>query len=194
MADIWKERARAFEEQWANAKEDELLAKLREHARLEGIAQSLAEKLEVEKPELLRAVADLGITLDTGAALLMAPLVQIAWGENEVTPKEREAVLQIARARGLEDSSASYRQIVAWLDARPSDALFDIAIEVLKEGLSVLPAAERDIRIEVFTKACHEVAAASGGGLARLLGLHAGVSAAEHEILDRIKANLRAPA
>lgn len=192
--DIWKERERAFEEQWANAKDEELIKKMREHARLEAIAKTLAEKLQVDEPDLLRRVADLGITLDTGAALLLAPLVQIAWGDGSVTDEERDAVLRIARQRGLEESSPSYATLVEWLAVRPSDALFDVAVEVLQTGLSVLPTAERDERVATFAKAAHEIAEASGGGLARLLGLHKGVSDQEHAILDRIKASLRGPA
>jgi hypothetical protein len=192
--DIWKEREHAFEEHWAHSKDEELIAKMRNHAHLESIAKSLAEKLAVDDPELLRAVADLGVTLDTGAALLLAPLVQIAWAEGEVTDAERAAVLRYAEGRGLEKSSPAYAQLVGWLDQRPSDALFDVAVEVLQRGLSLLPQAERDERIAAFAKACHEVAEASGGGLARLLGLHKSVSMQEHAIHDRIKAHLREPA
>jgi hypothetical protein len=57
----------------------------------------------------------------------------------------------------------------------------------------VLPKAEQEGRVAAFAKACHQVAESSGG-LGRLLGLHSGVSAQEHAILDRIKATLRGPA
>ena len=72
-SDIWKDRERAFEEQWALVHDAELIEKLRAQARLEEITEALAKKLEVDQPELLRRVIDLGITLETGPALLLAP-------------------------------------------------------------------------------------------------------------------------
>ena len=192
--DIWKDRGNAFEEQWANAQDEELVKKMRAKARLEEIADSLAKVLQVEHPGLLQRVVDLGVTLETGAALLLAPLVQIAWAEGKVTEDERATVLRLARGRGLDESSPAYAQLGQWLDERPSDDLFDVAIEVLQTAFGGLTPAERDERIANFSKACHEVASASGGGLGRLLGMHSGVSAQEHEILDRIKAGLRGPA
>ena len=193
-SDIWRDRERGFEEQWALVHDAELIEKLRSQARLEEITEALAKKLEVDQPDLLRRVIDLGITLETGPALLLAPLVQIAWAEARVTEQERAAVLRLAVARGLAEDSPAYAQLVVWLDKRPSDALFDTAVEVIQAGFAVLPPAEREARVVVFAKACEQVAEASGGGLARLLGMHHGVSAQEHAILDRIKASLRAPA
>src|SRR5690349_18400554 len=108
MADIWKDRGNAFEEQWANAQDEELVKKMREKARLEEIAESLAQVLQVEHPDILKRVADLGVTLETGPALLLAPLVQIAWAEGKVTDDERATVLRLAHGRGLAETSPAY--------------------------------------------------------------------------------------
>jgi hypothetical protein len=194
MGDAFKDRERALEEQWANAEQDKLVEKMREKARLEEITSALATTLQVEHPDLLARVVGLGVTMDTGPALLLAPLVQIAWAEGKVTDDERATVLRLAHGRGLAESSPAYAQLGQWLDERPSDELFDVAIEVIQTAFTGLTAAERDERIATFAKACHEVASASGGGLARLFGLSDGVSSEESEILDRIKANLRGPA
>jgi hypothetical protein len=189
--DAFKDRERAFEAEWANAHDAELITKLRERDRLEAITWALAKKLEADEPELLRRVIGLGVTQDTGPAFLLAPVVQIAWAEGRVSDKERETVLQIAAERGIEDGSLAHAQLVEWLHKRPPDALFDAAIEAIKKGLAVLPRAEREERIGRFARACHRVAEASGGGLWRVLGLSSGVSAQEHEILDHIRAGLR---
>lgn len=189
--DAFKDRERGFEAEWANAHDAELIEKLRERDRLEAITKALAKKLEADEPEMLRRVMELGVTLDTGPAFLLAPLVQIAWAEGKVTDQERETVLRIAAERGVPEGSPAQAQLRKWLDKRPSDALFDTAIEAIKAGLAVLTPAERDERIGRFAKACHQVAEASGGGLWRALGLSSGVSAEEHEILDHIRAGLR---
>ena len=188
--DIFKERERGLEAAYFRDQDARLIEKLRESARLEEIAVALAEKLQVDNPELLRQVMALGVTLDTAPAFLLAPLVQVAWAEGEVTEQEHKTVLRLASARGVEESSPAHVQLLAWLRARPADALFDTATEVIKVGLSVLPPGEREERITRIVQACHEVANASGG-LARLLGLGSGVSGEEESLLDTITTTLR---
>ena len=133
----------------------------------------------------------LGVTLDTGPAFLLAPLVQVAWAEGGVTDREREKVLRIAAERGVDTSSPAYTQMQAWLRTRPADAIFEAAVEAIKSGLSVLTPAERADRVKRIVDACREVASASGG-LGRLLGLGTGVSSEEASILDAMTATLRA--
>lgn len=188
--DIFEERGRAQEAAYFRKQDAQLIEKLRETARLEEIARALAEKLQVDNPELLRRVIDLGVTLDTAPAFLLAPLVQVAWAEGEVTEREHQTVLRLAGARGVEENSPAHAQLLAWLRERPLNALFDTATEVIKVGLSVLPPGEREERITRIVQACHEVAGASGG-LARLLGLGSGVSGEEASLLDTITTTLR---
>ena len=189
--DIFKERGRSFEEEYFRKHDAKLIEKLRERGKVEEIVEALAVKLQIDDPALLRRIMALGVTLDTGAAFLLAPLVQVAWAEGGVTDREREKVLQIAAERGVDTSSPSYTQLQAWLRTRPADAIFDTAVEAIKKGLSVLTPAERADRIKRIVDACREVASASGG-LGRLLGLGTGVSSEEESILDAMTATLRA--
>jgi tellurite resistance protein len=165
---------------------------MRERAALQEVAQALADKLRLDDTELLRGVVELGLTSETGAAILLAPLVQVAWAEGKVTPAEREVVLEAARSRGVLPGTPPYAQIEAWLRERPSDALFETAMEVMKVAASVLPAGERDERIRDVVGACRRVAEASGGGLPKLLGMSsAAVSKDEAAVLEAITAKLR---
>jgi len=189
--DMFKERERSLEEEYVRRHEAKLLEKLRERGKLEEIAAALAAKLRVDNPELLRRIAALGVTLDTGAAFVLAPLVQIAWAQGTVTDRERETVLRLAGERGIEKESPAHAQLLEWLRARPSDELFGTAVEAIKAGLSVLSPEERADRVRRIVDACRQVAAASGG-LSRLLGLGTGVSGEEESILDTIAATLRA--
>jgi hypothetical protein len=188
--DIFKERERSFEDEYFRKHEAKLIAKLRERGRLEEISEALAMKLQIDSPDLLRRIMALGVTVETGPAFLLAPLVQVAWAEGEVTDRERATVLRLAKERGMEPMSPAYVQLDAWLSQRPMDALFAAAIEAIKSGLSVLTAEERADRIRRIVDACRQVADASGG-LARLVGL-GGVSDEEEALLDGIAATLRA--
>jgi hypothetical protein len=130
------------------------------------------------------------MTRETGAAILVVPLVQVAWADGEVTNREREVVLQIAAERGISSGTPPHAQLVAWLRDRPAGDLFDAAMAVLRVGFSVLAAEERADRIRALLDACERVAEASGG-LAKLLGLSHGVSGEEAEVLEALTRKLR---
>ena len=192
MKDIFEERERALEGQYFKKQDEALLQKMRERAALQEVAHALADKLRVDDQELLRRVVDLGLTRETGAAILLAPLVQVAWAGGSVTEREREVVLEIAASRGLEPGSPPHAQLTAWLERRPPDTLFETAMEVMKAGLALFTPAERAARIHEIVGGCQRVAEASGAGLAKLLGLASGVSSDEAAVLDAITSKLHA--
>jgi len=189
--DIFKDRERAIEETYFRQQDAKLIERLRQGAKLEEIATALAEKLQVDNPDLLLRVKELGVTVDSAPAFFLAPLVQVAWAEGSVTKQEHDTVLRLARERGIEVDSPGYVQLLEWLRVHPSNAIFDTAVEVIKSGFAVLPPEEREERIKRIVQACHEVATASGGGLAKVLGLGSSVSSTEASILDTITNTLR---
>jgi hypothetical protein len=189
--DIFKERERSLEEEYMRKQDAKLIQKLRERGKLEEIAEALAVKLQIDDPALLRRIMALGVTLDTGAAFLLAPLIQIAWAEGRVTDQERETVLRIAGERGIEKASRAHAQLLEWLRVRPANEFFDTAVEAIKAGLAILPPDERADRVKRIVEAARQVAAASGG-LSKVLGLGTGVSREEESLLDTIAATLRA--
>jgi len=191
--DLLRERERGAEADYFHREDDKLIAKIRERARLQEVALALAEKLRVDDPALLQRVVDLGLTRETGAAILVAPLVQVAWADGEVTDRERDVVLGLAAERGLVAGTPPHDQLVAWLQERPVDELFDTAVEVLSVGFSVLPAVERADRIRAVLEACAHVAEASGG-LAKLLHLRRAISGEEAAVLQALARKLRASA
>jgi hypothetical protein len=188
---IFSEREQAAEAAYFRQHDARLVERLRQGAKLEEVASALAEKLQVDNPDLLQKARLAGVTAETASAFLLAPLVQVAWVDGSVSQSERETVLRIANDRGIDAGSPAYNQIADWLRVRPSDALFDTAVEVIKYGLAVLSPEERDERITRIVHACHEVAEASGGGLLKALGLGSGVSGLEASTLDTITTTLR---
>jgi tellurite resistance protein len=189
--EIFKDRERANEAAYFRDQDAKLLDSLRRKAPLQELAAAIGEKLEVDNPELLERVRQLGLKPETSTALFMAPLVQVAWSDGSVSRPEHDAVLRLASGRGIEAGSPAYEKLEQWLQARPSDATFDVAVEVLKYGFDVLPPAEKEERILRVVEACDEVARASGGGLGSLLGLGSKVSDGEASMLDEITKTLR---
>ena len=186
--DMFRDRGRGEEEAYFRQQDAKLIAKLRQKAKFSEIAHALAEKLQVDEPELLERIQKLGVTLDTGSAFILAPLVEVAWVDGYVSPAERDTILQIARQRGVAPGSADHGQLIEWLDHRPSDEIFRTALEAIRVGLAVLPPDESQERIERMIKACEEVAEAAGG-IAQLLHMD-GVSDAESAVIAEIRRHL----
>lgn len=186
--DMFHERERAEEEAYFRRKDAELIAKLRQQAQFSEIAHALAVKLQTDEPALLERIKELGVTLDTGAAFILAPLVEVAWADGEVSDAERAAILHIAKQRGVEPGSADHRQILDWLDHRPPDDLLRAALEAIRIGISILPPEETEQRVSAMIKACKDVAEA-GGWLSGLLGLE-GISRDESAVIAAIRRHL----
>jgi hypothetical protein len=190
---IFEDREKAAEANYFRQLDEALVKKLRENAEFDETAKAVRDKLHVDNPQLLKRVRGLGVTSDNAAAFLLAPLVQVAWGGDSVTAEERQAVLRLARDRGVEDGSPAQKQLLEWLASRPDDRLFETAIEVIKYGLAVLPRYEQQARVQRIIDACREVAKSSGSKISWVLGLFDGITSAEASVLDTITRALRQP-
>ena len=160
--DMFRDRERGEEQAYFRKQDAKLIAKLRQKAQFSEIAHALAEKLRADEPALVERIQKLGVTLDTGSAFILAPLVEVAWVDGHVSPAERDTILHIAKQRGVEPGSADYLQLLDWLAHRPSDEVFRTALEAIRIGLSVLPSDESEQRIATMIKACEDVAQAAG--------------------------------
>ena len=187
--DIFRDRERGEEEAYFRQQDAKLIAKLRQKAQFSEIAHALAEKLDADEPALLERIQQLGVTLETGSAFILAPLVEVAWADGDVSHAERDTILHIAKQRGVEPGSADYRQLLDWLAQCPSDEVFQTALEAIRIGLSVLPPDESEKRIETMIKACEDVAQATSG-VAELFWLD-GVTYAESAVIAEIRQHLQ---
>lgn len=186
--DMFRDRERAEEEAYFRQVDAKLIEKLRQRAQLSEIAHALAEKLHGDEPALLERIQKLGVTLDTGSAFILAPLVEVAWVDGDVSHAERDTILNIAKQRGVAPGSADHRQLLDWLAHRPSDELLRTALEAIRIGLSVLPPDEMEQRIATMIRACEDVAKAAGG-IVGLLQLE-GVSRVEGSVIAAIRSHL----
>ena len=186
--DMFRDRARGEEEAYFRRQDARLIEKLRQKAQFSEIAHALAEKLHADEPSLLKRIQKLGVTLDTGSAFILAPLVEVAWIDGEVSHAERDTILQIAKQHGVEPGSADYHQLLDWLAHRPSDEVFRTALEAIRIGLSILPPDESEQRIATMIKACEDVAQAAGG-IAGWLQLE-DVSYVEGSVIAEIRRHL----
>ncbi len=134
---------------------------------------------------LATRLQEMGFDAKTAPALHLLPLVAVAWADGFVTSREREAVLQIAAAHGIEPGTPAAMLLTSMLEERPSPTLVLGVLHVLHDLL-----ATRGLHPRSVVEACRDVAAASGG----ILGWGNPVSAREQALIEQVTQKFRAKA
>jgi hypothetical protein len=161
--DAFAKRGRSLEEEYFRKNEQELIEKLRRRAAAEAELQQLGENAGVADEEILKHLRELGYTPETVMLLHLVPLVQMAWAEGGVSDRERELIVEAARARGVEAGSPADRQLAEWLTSRPSEQLFDQSLRAVRAFLQARPAEEREASQRDLLADLTAIASASGG-------------------------------
>ena len=172
-------RKRTHEEEYFQRKERELLERIRQRAQAERQLRELGESMGVTDPAVIHELAELGFTLETVKLLPLIPVLEMAWAEGGVTAPERKMVLDVARARGIEEGSAADHQLLEWLERRPEESVFRRAGRLINALFA--SEARIDLTPDDLLKYCEAIADASGG----LFGIRR-VSADERVTLERI--------
>ena len=157
------DRERALEDEYFWRKDRELVERLREKGRLEEERRELQTQLGIVEQEVLTDLQTEGFAPENLGLLHLIPLVEVAWAEGEVTPRERELVLALASRRGIAEGSAAYRQLTGWLDTRPDDHFFDTAYTAIRGMLSRQGDTERAQTEHDLLEWATKVAEATGG-------------------------------
>jgi hypothetical protein len=172
-------RRRTNEEEYFQRKDRELVEKMRQRAEAERQLRELGERIGVTDPEVSHELAELGFTPETVRLLPLIPVLEMAWAGGGVTPAEREMVVDVARARGIEEESTADRQLLEWLDRRPEESVFRRAGRLINALFA--SGVRFDLTPDDLLKYCEAIADASGG----LFGIRR-VSADERATLERI--------
>lgn len=180
-AQILKDLRKAKEEEYFRKKELELIEKLRARVLKDQERRDLAEFLFVEDTEILDDLQALGYSRETIFLLFLVPVIHVAWIDGSVTEKERDAVLEIARERGMEKGSPAESRLHDWLTNRPPDEFFEKTLRLIRLILETRPNAVKLIREQTLAHYCNVVANASGG----FLGFGK-VSPAQQEVIRKI--------
>ena len=142
----------------------------------------LAEASGVTDLALLDRLAGLGIRAETLAALTLVPLIEVAWADGHMDPKERDAILDAARQTGLDEEAPSYRLLRIWTHDRPAPALASAWSDFVQAVGSELAAEER-VRFEARILGHARAVAEAARGI---LGLGPRVSKSEEAVLERL--------
>jgi hypothetical protein len=114
----------------------------------------------------------------------LVPLVEVAWADGSITPRERDVITAAAARRRLVYGGA-HTQLSLWLKERPPAEVFDASRRTLRRVLQRLPPEARSNASRHLVDECSMVASASGG----LLGWGT-AGAAEQQLIDSMAREL----
>jgi len=127
-------------------------------------------------------LVELAVEPETLVAFTLVPLVEVAWADGEIQPKERDAIIKAAIERGVEEGSPTCTLLSNWLNTQPDPQLLETwkgYMEELKESLGERSRAHMKSSIMGRARA---VAEAAGG----FLGM-ASISVAEKKKLEELE-------
>jgi hypothetical protein len=181
MPDL-KERGRSLEEAFFKKESERLRRQIALKREQEEAREALAAASGLSDHDLLGRLAALGIRAETLAALTLIPLVEVAWADGKMDPREREAILRGAESSGIAKGSSSYGLLEIWTQDRPAPELLQHWQEYIRSLSSELSADQRWHLEEKILGRARAVAEAAGG----FLGLGSKVSAEEESMLAEL--------
>jgi hypothetical protein len=178
--EILRDRGRSLEDEFFGREDKRLMEQLRALRAAETTREALGKASGISTPAVLDKLIELGIRAETVAALSIVPLVEVAWADGAIDPKERRAILERA---GVPEDSTAGALLAAWLDRRPDPNLLTAwthLVEAMSEQLGPNEAAR--VKAGLLERA-RAVTAAAGG----MFGVGSKISVAEAAMLAKLE-------
>ncbi len=181
---IFEKRRLALERSFFARRDRELLEKLREELERENLRKVLAEVTGVADQELLDIMVRYGARPETISAVFLIPIAEVAWADGKLEPAEREAIVRAYEQAGVAKNSVGRELLDSWLEEPPPQDLFEAWYDFIEVAKTQYPPEEIErLKNDVVARTI-EVAEAAGS----FLGLTSGISHAEREVIDRVRA------
>ena len=177
-----KATARALEDSFFAKENARVLEELRAASVREEKKKEFREYLDIESEDVLDALIDLDVEPETLVAFTLVPLVEVAWADGEIQPKEREAIIKAAIERGVEDGSPTCTLLRNWLQTPPDAVLLETWQGYIEELMASLGERARAHLKSSSIGRARAVAEAAGG----FLGIGS-ISVAEKKKLEELE-------
>lgn len=188
MKDMLEKRRKALENVFFEKYNRQLLDQMREKHQHELDHDRLAKVCGVVDEQFLELLLDQDIQAESLAALLLVPLVVVAWADREMSPEEIQVILEAAHELGIEDGTPAIKLLNYWLVHPPTGKLVETWTSYANILCSRLEPDDRKHFCDNLLHRAREVAQAAGG----VLGVGPKICKKEREALDRLAAALEA--
>jgi hypothetical protein len=183
MTTSLNDRSHSLMDEFFHKEDQKLIQQMREFQKFEEHKAALAKASGIKNESILKKLTELKIEPAALAALMLVPLVEVAWADGEVDEKERAVILSAAEKSGLAKESPQYALLEQWIQKRSDPRLmkaWSLYVEGLCEELS--GAQINALKSEVMGMA-RAIAEASGG----IMGLGMKTSSKETQILQKLE-------
>lgn len=176
-------RERALEDAFFQKEDQRLLLELRSRASQKARCEELATALGVEDSAIIEPLVKLGLRDENVTALMMAPLVALAWADQTLDNDERRMLLEAESVLGIEPDSGADHLLNAWLDEPPSKMLLDTWCAYVAELRQIISPSDYERLHGQIRKLAGEIATAIEKSFLR----SGGPTRREREVLTRIE-------
>lgn len=176
-----EERGSALEDAFFDKENQSKIKAMRDKLATERTRDDLRRTSGMTDDDVLDKLLALGLTGSTVAAISLVPLVWVAWADGSIQDNERQAILQGAHAKGLDEGSDGHTILSGWLAKPPQPALYEAWQEYIKALSSELNEAQNRMLKNQVVGFAQMVAESAGG----FLGMRK-VSEAEVTVLGKI--------
>jgi hypothetical protein len=182
MKDLIHERGKALENVFFDAESRKKIEQMREERVRASEREELAAVCGISDEAFLDRLLDNGVTAECLSALVVVPLVKVAWADENVAATEAHVIRDAAAKYGIARRTPSFELVERWLEERPGQELFE-AWQAYAEIVSrCLETSDRAAFAEAMLATARDVARAAGG----ILGVGPKTSKAEQAVLDEL--------
>ncbi len=181
--DAFESRRVAFEEDYFQKKDAQLVAKLKQVFHRKLAKEELREATGIVDEAVLDTLVELNLNSNLLAAFELYPLIELAWADGGVDERERSAVLAAAAEHGIEARSSAYAMLENALGGKPRPDMRKAWHLYAAELRKVLTQPELETFRNDLLEYARRVAVASGG----LLNIAFTTGAGEKEVLKTIE-------
>jgi hypothetical protein len=112
-----------LEEEFFFKENKKMAEKYRTMQQMKETKEALAAVSGIHDDLILEKFIALNIRPETLASISMVPLIETAWADGDVDPKEKDAILNVVGKFGWSPDSLNYELLDQWLKHKPSASL-----------------------------------------------------------------------
>jgi hypothetical protein len=132
--DAWDTRRKNLEDAFFAERDRELLEKLRHHYQSFDQIAALRGVSGIKDEKVLQTLIDSGVGPGVFTALMLVPLVEVAWSDGHVEESEKDAVLRAAETHAIPPGTPPHQWLEQMLVHRPDPSV----LAAWKEYVSAL--------------------------------------------------------